>query len=137
MQFQCLFEQGGLPIKCVELKRLNSRVISANESVFLVWPSNKSASGSFVELTTKSVSTMKKRSIAFEFSTCSCDHLKRPLLSRDVVKCRAFDHTAVDDLDVYQVKVYFETGFQKCGAILSDVLNFLRRAAEIESVVVN
>ena len=55
------------------------------------------------------------------------------------MECRAFDHTAVDDLGVHQVKVYYETGFQKCGTVLSDVFDFyefLRRTAEIEAVVV-
>ena len=55
------------------------------------------------------------------------------------MKCCTSDHTAVDDLGVYQAIVYYGMGFQKCGAILSDVFDFSKlvsRAIEIKGVVV-
>ena len=50
------------------------------------------------------------------------------------MECRAFDYTAVDDLGALPSK-----SVQKCGAILSvvfDFYDFVRRAVEIEAVVV-
>ena len=34
---------------------------------------------------TKVLAPRKKRSIAFEFSTCSCDHLECPVFSRETI----------------------------------------------------
>ena len=50
---------------------------------------------------------------------------------------RAFDHTAVDDLGGLQSKSLLWDRVQKCGTIFIDVFDFydfLRRAADIESV---
>ena len=56
------------------------------------------------------------------------------------MKCRTFDHTAVDDLGGLPRKSLLWDRVQKCGAIFSDVFDFydfLRRLAEIAAVVVN
>ena len=54
------------------------------------------------------------------------------------MKCRAFDHTAVDDLDGLPSKCLLWDRVQKSGTILSDVFNSydsLRRVAEIEATM--